>query len=314
MDDATFFAGSTYPHAFAKESDVPKVTATAAHNHRAAASRFGVVAPLERWGIILASYGTSDDEARARGIDVLAQMFTDEIPICAFAQAFTSAKARARLDARGVHVPSVDEALDQMAKAGVTHVVVQSGHIAVGSAFSIVRDAVEAHRDQFETICLGEPLLSGPDDIERVARALVVRHSPRPGEVVVLMGHCTGDSAGAIYAALGREFNELKRGDILVGSYGGHPDIDDIIPMLGMAAGHSLQRHEPSVTLAPLMLSAGAHARAQMAGEAPTSWRSKLEAAGCKVRCDLVGLAELPEVRRIFFERAQAAFRLSRAD
>ena len=53
------------------------------------------------------------------------------------------------------------------------------------------------------------------------------------------------------------------------------------------------------VTLVPLMLVAGDHARSDMAGD----WKPRLEAAGHTVRCTLTGLGELPWVQEMYRER-----------
>ena len=50
----------------------------------------------------------------------------------------------------------------------------------------------------------------------------------------------------------------------------------------------------------PLLLVAGDHARNDMAGSGPDSWRSRLEAEGYTVRVTLRGLGLLPAVRELY--------------
>ena len=60
------------------------------------------------------------------------------------------------------------------------------------------------------------------------------------------------------------------------------------------------QRWGSSVHLVPLLLVAGDHARNDMAGGGPDSWRSRLEAEGYTVRVTLRGLGLLPAVRELY--------------
>ena len=82
-------------------------------------------------------------------------------------------------------------------------------------------------------------------------------------------------------------------------AYEGSPD--DALAML---------RERPEirrVVLLPFMIVAGDHAKNDMAGPDPDSWRSRLEAAGYGTECVLRGLGEDEAVRAMFVAHAQAA-------
>ena len=72
---------------------------------------------------------------------------------------------------------------------------------------------------------------------------------------------------------------------------------EDLLPAL---------RRAPAVRLAPLLLVAGEHARKDMAGDDPASWKSRLAAAGLSVRCTLQGLGSLPGVQALYAQRLRA--------
>ena len=61
------------------------------------------------------------------------------------------------------------------------------------------------------------------------------------------------------------------------------------------------------VTLLPLMVVAGDHAKNDLAGQEEDSWRSMLEKRGYAVRCVLEGLGENPAIRAIFVRHAREA-------
>ena len=59
------------------------------------------------------------------------------------------------------------------------------------------------------------------------------------------------------------------------------------------------------VTLAPLMVVAGDHARNDLAGDEEDSWKSVLVREGCEVRLDLRGLGDFPAVREQFVDHCR---------
>ena len=60
------------------------------------------------------------------------------------------------------------------------------------------------------------------------------------------------------------------------------------------------EQNPKKVKLAPFMIVAGDHARNDMAGDDPESWRCQFEAAGFDVECCLKGLGEYAAVQEIF--------------
>ena len=61
------------------------------------------------------------------------------------------------------------------------------------------------------------------------------------------------------------------------------------------------------MVLYPLMVVAGDHAKNDLAGPEPDSWRSQLETRGYEVSCVLSGLGEYPGIRRVFVRHALEA-------
>ncbi len=284
--------------------------------------------------VLFASYGTSREEARAASIAPVAATLckglgcaaageaadADDTGVAAarsanakarpaFAEAYTSAKARRVLARRGVRVPDVSEALHELARAGARRVLVQPGHLVHGTAFAQVERAVASCRFLFSRIALGEPLLSSEDDLARIAQILDARHPRRPGEALVLVAHGVDEGSavtGSTYASLALHLRELGRDDAFVGSMHGYPGVDTVRRLL------ALDRERLGITrvrLVPLMLTAAAHASRDIAGEAPGSWRTALAAEGYDVSCELEGLGALPAVRELYLEHARAALR-----
>ena len=261
--------------------------------------------------LLFASYGTTHDEARARGIDAVARELARSFPGLRVTQAFTSPKVRRVLDARGDHVPDVAGALGELANAGVTRVVVQPGHLVEGRSLSLVGQGVERVRERFDAVSVGEPLLASDDDLLRVAQALDERFPDKAGQALVLMGHGTDTVSNAAYAGVGKALAQIGRDDALVAAFGAGEGIDGILRDLEFLRARDGVR---AVDLAPLMLTAGAHTSAEMAGPGPGSWKSRLEAAGYGVTCHMTGLGEVAGVRGLYVEHARAAARAAGID
>jgi len=90
----------------------------------------------------------------------------------------------------------------------------------------------------------------------------------------------------------------VGRGDILVGAIEGWPGLDELLPVLERQGAER-------VILAPLLLTAGAHVREDIAGPGPESWKSRLEAAGLTVHPVLEGLGRLPQVQGLYVRRLE---------
>ena len=140
-------------------------------------------------------------------------------------------------------------------------------------------------------------LLDAPEDVPALARAVAQAYPAQPGESLLLLGHGTDGPAAAVYPALQAALRALSREDAFVATVAGGAAPEDLLPAL---------RRAPAVRLAPLLLVAGEHARKDMAGDGPASWKSRLAAAGLSVRCTAAG-ARLPPRRAGALTRSACA-------
>ena len=242
--------------------------------------------------VVCVSFGTSVPAARESITaveDALRQAAGDRL----FVTALTSPTIRRILKERGEAASSLDEALETLREQGVTEVLVQPTHILRGHEYDRLQREAEAWRDRFETLRVGKPLLADTEDLRALAAALSAAYPPRAEETLMLIGHGTDHAADMTYSALQTAFRLLGRTDVLVGTVEGWPAFDEVLAQLR-------QRWGSSVHLVPLLLVAGDHARNDMAGSGPDSWRSRLEAEGYTVRVTLRGLGLLPAVRELY--------------
>ncbi len=245
------------------------------------------------------SFGTTYPDAR----EAIAQI---EAGLCAalpgydFYRAFTSSIVRRRIEqAEGVRIPGAGELMEQLAAAGYEEVRCQSLHVMPGLEYEKMCAEIAPYRERFQRFTVGAPLLAKPEDCLTVCEGLLDGIPARaPDEAYVYMGHGTGHFANAVYSELENRFRALGAERVYVATVEGFPGFQYVRDRLRA-------RRVRRVTLAPLMVVAGDHARNDLAGDGEDSWRSMLLRDGVEVRLDLRGLGEIAAVRELFAAHCQ---------
>lgn len=236
--------------------------------------------------MLAVSFGVSCPEAERKCIRpveaALAQAFVDYD----IHRAYTSRVIVQKLRAQGVAIEGEAEAITRLRAEGCGEIAIVSTHILPGEEYErTLRDACSCP--------VSEPLLANDDDLDWMAALLegIAVEEDRP---LVLMGHGTAHSADAIYARLRDRLPE----NVYLACIDGAHRLEELLPQLEALPGRRL-------TLMPLMLVAGSHARDVMAGKDETSWKSMLEARGLDVRIRMQGLGALAQVQQRFVEKAR---------
>lgn len=245
--------------------------------------------------LVCVSFGTTVANGRTdlTAVESALQAVAPDVP---FSRALTSRIIRKRLSDRGEVVHSLPEVLETLADAGYTDVAVQPTHLLYGYEYDKIKAEIAPYAARFSRFALGKPLLADTHDLQAVAEVLGRVYPAQPEEALVLMGHGTEHFAGVVYPALQSAFTLQERADTFVATVEGWPTLEDVLPQM-RAAGYR------KAHLVPLLLVAGDHACHDMAGEAPDSWKSRLEAAGFTVRCTLEGLGRLPAIQQLYCEK-----------
>lgn len=221
--------------------------------------------------ILLVAYGTSSPQGRGslRQFDAWVR---ERFPGICVRWALSSELLRTRLTRARQKNDSVLKALRRLCLENFTHVAVQPLQIIPGSEHTDVRaDADEAGRLDGLHVSIGTPLLACDEDIRAAAQA-VLAHLPeerRADEDVVLMGHGSRKQAVTAYATLAGAVQALDA-RVHVGTMSGALELEALLPRLTSRR----------VWLMPLLSVVGRHTLEDMAGDAPDSWRSRIEAAG----------------------------------
>lgn len=252
--------------------------------------------------VLVVSFGTSHKETREKTIGAIERQISESFPDREVRRAFTSGMIMDILEKRdGIHVDDVSEAMDRLAADGYAHVILQPTHIINGDEYDKVVCRAEEHRGSFESVTIGNPLLTESRDFEAVCRAVTAQMPDmKKNEALVLMGHGTGHFADAAYAALDYRFKALGYDNVFVGTVEGYPSLGEVMKQV--------KKYMPQkVILMPLMVVAGDHAVNDMAGEDEESWRSVFEREGFETECILKGLGEFTEIREIYIQHLRDA-------
>lgn len=254
--------------------------------------------------ILLAAFGATDPQAR-RALGGIEKTAGEKYGKTELRWAFTSKTVRARCAAAGMRVDSPLEALSRLREEGFSRVAVASLHVVPGEEFHelcrTVRRFSETSGGAFP-IRVARPLLGAWEDMFRVAEILsrIFSTGRDAGEATIFVGHGNRRHlSDTIYIALDSLLGE--RGEnLFAGTVQGHPGPERLLPALR-------KRGIRKARLVPLMVVAGVHARNDMAGNGPGSWKSVLEAGGIECKPHLRGLAEIPEIVSVWVDHLDAA-------
>ncbi len=262
--------------------------------------------PVKKEAILLVVFGTTVPEA-LKAFDNIEAQVKQAFPGVAVKWAYTSRIIRDKWRAEGKSLDDPIVALGKLLGDNYTHIVVASFHALPGEEYhDLVRD-VNAFKNisgsHGRKILVSRPLLSSRESMETAAKGLL-NHVPKtrkPQDAVVFMGHGSEHHPGdAVYAALNFWLGDMDP-NVHVATVEGQPRLSDIIPKLKA-------KKVKKVYLMPFMLVAGDHARNDMCGDDPESWKSELTKEGFDVECVLKGTGEMPEVVKIWVENIRAAY------
>ena len=273
--------------------------------------------------LLVVSFGTSFNDSRVADIKGIEDALQAAYPDWSVRRAFTAQIIINHLQARdGEKIDNMTQALDRAVANGVKNLVVQPTHLMHGAEYDEMCEAIEAYKDQFESVSIAEPMLGevGSDatvinaDKEAVAKAITaaavseagfesLEAAKDAGTAFVFMGHGTAHVAKVTYSQMQAQMQNLGYENVFIGTVEGEPEETSAEAVIEAvkAAGYT------NVVLRPLMVVAGDHANNDMAGSDDDSWKTLFEAAGFTVDCQIHGLGEIADVQALYVAHTKAA-------
>lgn len=274
--------------------------------------------------ILVVSIGTSLYDSRVKDIKGIEDAIQKANPGWSVRRAFAVQAIIDRVQARdGEVIDNIDQALKRAVSDGVKNLVIQPTYLLRGAEYDELVKAVEAYRDEFETVKTAEPLLgeagtdaSGIGDKEAVEKAIVesavktagyesLDGAKEDGTAFIFVGHGTSHHAKTSYSRIQSRMKELGYDNVFIGTVEEEPEETSRGAVLEavVRAGHR------KVVLRPLMVSTGSHAGRAIAGKGKDSWLGIFRAAGRfhAVDVQMAGLGSVEAIRKIYAEHTKEA-------
>lgn len=187
----------------------------------------------------------------------------------------------------GEAVYTCGEGLAELQNRGFKDIFIAPVLLAPGRVYSDILKAAGDHP-------IGRPLMDEEADFKYLGR-LYGAIAASAGRDVLLMGHGSDRAEGdARYLKLK---NALPQ-NVHLACRSGSLRLEDTV--------RELQR-DRALLLMPLMLTAGSHARNEMAGDGPYSWKNTLRAMGFDVEARLQGMGSIAGIQEMFAGKVRRA-------
>ena len=253
--------------------------------------------------ILVVSFGTSHLDTLRVTIEKAENQIRDHFNDYDIYRAFTSHKIIRKLREKyEMFIDTPEEVMAKLYEDDYEDVIIQPLHIIPGEEYIYINKIGEAYKDKFRSVKMGRPIFyyqgieNLPQDYFLFIEA--TKKLYEENNAVVYVGHGTAHSANAVYGCLQTVFEDEGYENVFVGTVEGYPNFEAVLKRLK-------RKNIDEVTLAPLMVVAGDHAKNDMASDEEGSWKSMLEKEGIKVNIYLKGLGENERFNQLYINRIE---------
>ncbi|MDU2491992.1 MAG: sirohydrochlorin cobaltochelatase [Clostridium celatum] len=251
--------------------------------------------------ILVVSFGTSYLDTLEKTIEKAEKQIRDKFSEYDIYRAFTSHMIIKKLKEKyEIFVDTPEEMLEKLYEAGYEEVIMQPLHMIPGEEFIYINKIAELFKEKFEVLKVGRPIFyyQGIEELPQDYSLFIeaTKELYEENSAVVLMGHGTAHPANSVYGCLQTVFEDEGYENVFVTTVEGYPNFENVISRLK-------RKNISEVTIAPLMVVAGDHARNDMASDDEDSLKSVLEAEGIKVNVHLKGLGENEKFNELYINR-----------
>ncbi len=245
--------------------------------------------------ILIVHFGSTVERAREKSIGLTKEKFEESFKGYEIREAFTSKVIIKSLRREGVYINDPIQALEKLFLDGYTHIFVQMTNIINGIEYEKLSDGIkifkEKHKNKFEKIEVGKPLLTKTKDYKDVVKAIGNEIKVSQDTAVVLVGHGTDHHSNSAYPALDYIFASEGYKNYFIGTVEGYPNINEIKSKLK-------ELRVKNIILSPFMFVAGDHAM----NDISIDWKTSLEEEGYNVSIVLKGLGEYESIQSLYAE------------
>lgn len=251
--------------------------------------------------ILVVSFGTSYLDTLEKTIEKAEKQIRDTFSEYDIYRAFTSHKIIKKLQEKYViFIDTPEEMLEKLYESGYEEIIMQPLHMIPGEEFIYINKISEVFKEKFEVLKVGRPIFyyQGIEELPQDYSLFIeaTKELYEENNAVVLMGHGTAHPANSVYGCLQAVFEDEGYENVFVTTVEGYPNFENVISRVK-------RKNISEVTLAPLMVVAGDHARNDMASDEEESLKSMLEAEGIKVNVYMKGLGENEKFNKLYINR-----------
>ena len=242
--------------------------------------------------ILVVSFGTSYLDTLEKTIEKAEKQIRDTFSEYDIYRAFTSHKIIKKLKEKyEIFIETPEEMLEKLYENGYEEIIMQPLHMIPGEEFIYINKIADSFKEKFEILKVGRPIFyyQGIEELPQDYSLFIeaTKELYEENNAVVLMGHGTAHPANSVYGCLQAVFEDEGYENVFVTTVEGYPNFENVIKRLR-------RRNISEVTIAPLMVVAGDHARNDMASDEDESLKSMLEAEGIKVNVCLLYTSPSP--------------------
>ena len=251
--------------------------------------------------ILVVSFGTSYLDTLEKTIEKAEKQIRDNFSEYDIYRAFTSHKIINKLKEKyEIFIETPEEMLEKLYENGYEEIIMQPLHMIPGEEFIYINKIADSFKEKFEILKVGRPIFyyQGIEELPQDYSLFIeaTKELYEENNAVVLMGHGTAHPTNSVYGCLQAVFEDEGYENVFVTTVEGYPNFENVIKRLR-------RRNISEVTIAPLMVVAGDHARNDMASDEDESLKSMLEAEGIKVNVHMKGLGESEKFNKLYINR-----------
>lgn len=251
--------------------------------------------------ILVVSFGTSYLDTLEKTIEKAEKQIRDTFSEYDIYRAFTSHKIIKKLQEKyEIFIDTPEAMLEKLYDSGYEEIIMQPLHMIPGEEFIYINKIAEIFKEKFEVLKVGRPIFyyQGIEELPQDYSLFIeaTKELYEENNAVVLMGHGTAHPANSVYGCLQAVFEDEGYENVFVTTVEGYPNFENVISRVK-------RKNIREVTLAPLMVVAGDHARNDMASDDKESLKSMLEAEGIKVNVYMKGLGENEKFNKLYINR-----------
>lgn len=247
---------------------------------------------ISREGILIAGFGTTDEEASIRTLKGIEDEIKASYPGQPISSGIVSKRVLRLLLDKGIQKNSIEDGLCQLKEQKVQRLSILPLFITTGKEYDSMCTSIKEASGRFETIRIGKPLLSEEEDWNFLAKGLIRELNPSKHTPYLFIGHGTYTGDNRVYKRMEEAFHNQGWNLVKIGML---KSFEYTEASLWKWRDKGFDR----ITLLPFLMTAGWHAANDMAGDQETSWKSRLEKMGFQVHWQEKGLGEYQCVKRL---------------